>query len=215
MDKAVQKVLFAAAGIPVVAVRGRARARVGGGSRRPCEARAAHLGYPLFAKPAGARLLGRDRARSHEPPGSGAALETALRLRTQGRARAGGRRAPARSSVAVLGNDDPVASVAGEIVPRGHEFYDYEAKYLDEHGAELLIPADIAPETLEEIQRLAVAAFRAIDGAGMARVDFFLTPDGRRVPERGEHDPGVHEHLDVPEAVGGIGVCATPSSSTG
>ena len=46
---------------------------------------------------------------------------------------------------AVLGNDDPVASVAGEIVPRGHEFYDYEAKYLDEHGAQLLIPADLDP----------------------------------------------------------------------
>jgi D-alanine-D-alanine ligase len=72
-----------------------------------------------------------------------------------------------------------VASVAGEIVPRGHAFYDFEAKYLDEQGAELVIPADIAPGTLEELQRLAVAAFRAIDGAGMARVDFFLMQDGR------------------------------------
>jgi D-alanine-D-alanine ligase len=81
--------------------------------------------------------------------------------------------------VSVLGNDDPVASVAGEIVPRDHAFYDYEAKYLDEHGAELLIPADLPAETLEEIQRLAVTAFRAIDGAGMARVDYFLAPDGR------------------------------------
>jgi D-alanine-D-alanine ligase len=81
--------------------------------------------------------------------------------------------------VSVLGNDDPVASVAGEIVPRDHAFYDYEAKYLDEHGAELLIPADLPGETLEEIQRLAVTAFRAIDGAGMARVDFFLAQDGR------------------------------------
>ena len=81
--------------------------------------------------------------------------------------------------VSVLGNDDPVASVAGEIIPREHEFYDYEAKYLDERGAELLIPADLPAATLEEIQRLAVTAFRAIDGAGMARVDFFLAQDGR------------------------------------
>ena len=50
-------------------------------------------------------------------------------------------RAVARSECAVLGNDDPVASIAGEIVPKGHEFYDYEAKYLDDHGSELLIPA--------------------------------------------------------------------------
>jgi D-alanine-D-alanine ligase len=79
----------------------------------------------------------------------------------------------------VLGNDDPVASVAGEIVPRGHDFYDYEAKYLDAQGAELVVPADLAPEVLEQVRRLSVAAFRAIDGAGMARVDFFLTPGGR------------------------------------
>jgi len=72
-----------------------------------------------------------------------------------------------------------VASVAGEIVPRGHAFYDFDAKYLDEHGAELVIPAEISAGTLEELQRLAVAAFRAIDGAGMARVDFFLMQDGR------------------------------------
>jgi len=78
---------------------------------------------------------------------------------------------------AVLGNDDPVASVAGEIVPR-HEFYSYEAKYLDEKGAELLIPADVSPEVMEETQRLAIAAFLALDGAGMARVDFFLRPSG-------------------------------------
>jgi D-alanine-D-alanine ligase len=78
---------------------------------------------------------------------------------------------------AVLGNDDPVASVAGEIVPTGHEFYDYEAKYLDDHGAQLLIPADLKPDVMEQVQRMAVTAFRAIECAGMARVDFFLRGD--------------------------------------
>jgi len=92
--------------------------------------------------------------------------------------------------VSVLGNDDPVASVAGEIVPRAHAFYDFDAKYLDEHGAELVIPADISPETLEEVQRLAVAAFRAIDGAGMARVDFFLMQDGRLLVNEVNTIPG-------------------------
>jgi len=82
-----------------------------------------------------------------------------------------------------------VASVAGEIVPKGHEFYDYEAKYLDEHGAQLLIPVDLKPEVLEEIQRLSVAAFRAIRCAGMARVDFFLL---------GEDDLWVNEINTVP-----------------
>jgi D-alanine-D-alanine ligase len=73
---------------------------------------------------------------------------------------------------AVLGNDDPEASVPGEVVP-SREFYDYEAKYLDE-GSQTIIPADLPEPTRDEIRRLAVAAFRAIDGAGMARVDFLL-----------------------------------------
>jgi D-alanine-D-alanine ligase len=72
---------------------------------------------------------------------------------------------------AVLGNDDSQASVVGEIVP-AHEFYDYEAKYLEE-GSELRIPAPVPEEVAAEVRRLALEAFRAIDCAGMARVDFF------------------------------------------
>jgi len=176
MDKAVQKVLFAAAGIPVVdheVVHERAWEEDPAG----VQARAEHLGFPLFAKPAGlgssvgiTKVLG--------PQGLRPALELALRY---------GRKALLERAVeaareiecAVLGNDDPVASVAGEIVPRGHDFYDYEAKYLDERGAELVVPAALPAETLEEVQRLAIAAFRAIDCSGMARVDLFLTAQGR------------------------------------
>ena len=62
---------------------------------------------------------------------------------------------------------------------RGHAFYDDEANSFEERGAELIVPAELEPEVLEEVQRLAVAAFRAIDCAGMARVDFFVMPDGR------------------------------------
>jgi D-alanine-D-alanine ligase len=175
MDKAVQKVLFAAAGIPVVAHEV-VHEREWQEDPEAVEARAEHLGYPLFAKPAAlgssvgiTKVLGAAGLRG--------ALEEALRY---------GRKAVLELSVeggrelevAVLGNDEPVASVAGEIVPRGHAFYDYAAKYLDDHGAELIVPAEIPAETLEETRRLAVAAFRAIDGAGMARVDFFLTPEG-------------------------------------
>ena len=76
---------------------------------------------------------------------------------------------------AVLGNDDPEASVPGEIVP-SKEFYDYEAKYLDE-GSKTLIPAPITSAQAEEVRRMSIAAFKAIDGAGMARVDFLLAGD--------------------------------------
>ena len=176
MDKAVQKVLFAAEGIPTVAY-DVVHERDWEEDPEGVEARAAHLGYPLFAKPA---ALGSSIGilRVEDPSRLRGALETALRFGRKAvleRAATGAR----ELEVSVLGNDDPVASVAGEIVPRGHAFYDFEAKYLDEHGAELVIPAEIPPGVLEELQRLAVASFRAIEGAGMARVDFFLMPDGR------------------------------------
>jgi D-alanine-D-alanine ligase len=176
MDKAVQKVLFAATGIPGVPYEV-VPERDWEEDPEVVEARAAHLGYPLFAKPAAlGSSIGIERV--EEASRLRGALEQCFRFGRKAvleRAATGAR----ELEVSVLGNDDPVASIAGEIVPRGHEFYDFEAKYLDEHGAELVIPAEIAPETLEEIQRLAVAAFRAIDGAGMARVDFFLMRDGR------------------------------------
>ena len=74
---------------------------------------------------------------------------------------------------AVLGNDDPQASVPGEVIP-SREFYDYAAKYLDEDGSKILIPAPLSAEQTAAIQQLAVRAFRAVDGAGMSRVDFLL-----------------------------------------
>lgn len=175
MDKVVQKVLFREAGLrvtPHVAVRERDWEEDPEG----VEARAADLGYPVFTKPA---TLGSSVGvrKVHGPDGLRPGLEEAFRYARKAlveRSVEGAR----ELEVAVLGNDDPVASIAGEIRPRGHEFYDYEAKYLDEYGAELLVPADVPPGVMEEAQRVAVAAFRAIDAAGMARVDlFFLEPD--------------------------------------
>ncbi|MBI4011339.1 MAG: D-alanine--D-alanine ligase A, partial [Candidatus Rokubacteria bacterium] len=78
--------------------------------------------------------------------------------------------------VSVLGNDHPEASVPGEILP-GKEWYDYEAKYT-EGIATLVIPAPLGPELAAEFRRLALAAFRAVDAAGLARVDFFLEGPG-------------------------------------
>ena len=73
----------------------------------------------------------------------------------------------------VLGNDDPIASVPGEIITR-HEFYSYEAKYLDENGAVLEVPAKLPAPVVETIQRIAIKTFKALCCEGMARVDFFL-----------------------------------------
>jgi D-alanine-D-alanine ligase len=175
MDKGVQKVLFAAAGIPVVD-HDVVLEREWEEDAEGVEARAEHLGYPLFSKPA---TLGSSVGvvRVETPDGLRPALEEAFRY---------GRKAVIEKAVegarevevAVLGNDDPVASVAGEIVPRGHEFYDYEAKYLDDHGAELLIPAPLDDDLHAEVRRLAVAAFRAAECSGMARVDFFVRASG-------------------------------------
>jgi D-alanine-D-alanine ligase len=81
--------------------------------------------------------------------------------------------------VGVLGNDAPEASVAGEIIP-SREFYDYEAKYLDE-GSVPIIPADLDDATSAQVRALAVEAFKAVDGAGLARVDFLLARESGRL----------------------------------
>jgi D-alanine-D-alanine ligase len=75
---------------------------------------------------------------------------------------------------AILGNEDPQVSICGEIIPR-HDFYSYEAKYIDENGAVLSIPAEIPDSVSKEIRRLAINVFEITCCEGMARVDFFLT----------------------------------------
>ena len=171
MEKDVQKRLFLQAGLPVGPFE-TVHEREWGDDPESVEAAAEALGYPLFTKPTN---LGSSVGVSkvHDPGELAAGLAEAFRYARFAiveRAAEGAR----EIECAVLGNDEPVASVAGEIVPDGHDFYDYEAKYLDEHGARLLIPADLKPEVLEDVQRLAVTAFRTIRCAGMARVDFFL-----------------------------------------
>ncbi|MDY0406986.1 D-alanine--D-alanine ligase [Virgibacillus sp. 179-BFC.A HS] len=79
---------------------------------------------------------------------------------------------------AVLGNENPKASLPGEILPQT-EFYSYESKYIDEKGAELAIPADLPEDTTKQIQQVAIAAFETLQCEGLARVDFFLTEDGK------------------------------------
>jgi D-alanine-D-alanine ligase len=174
MDKAVQKVLFRDAGLPVVP---HVVVREPEWEEDPegIVARIAALRFPVFTKPA---ILGSSVGitKVHAVEEVARGMAEAFRFARKAvaeRAIEGAR----EIECAVLGNDDPVASVAGEVAPRGHEFYDYEAKYLDEHGAELLIPAPLEPSVQAEIQRMAVTAFRAAECAGMARVDFFLRGD--------------------------------------
>jgi len=78
---------------------------------------------------------------------------------------------------AVLGNEEPAASIPGEITPT-HDFYSYDAKYLDENGAKLKIPADIDVETTKRVQELAIKVFQALCCEGLSRVDLFLKPNG-------------------------------------
>ncbi|MFN2543849.1 MAG: D-alanine--D-alanine ligase family protein [Actinomycetota bacterium] len=169
MDKAVQKVLFEAAGLPVIEHEV-VHEREWEEDAEAVEARAHDLGYPLFAKPATlGSSVGITKVR--DAAGLRPAVEEALKYSRSAlleRSAEGAR----EIECAVLGNDDPVASLPGEILPSA-EFYDYRSKYLDD-STRFGVPADLPPEATAEVQRMAVAAFRAIDCAGMARVDFFL-----------------------------------------
>ena len=89
----------------------------------------------------------------------------------------------------VLGNDDPIASVPGEVIAQ-HDFYSYEAKYIDENGAALVIPAEVSEETTRTIQDLAVRVFTTLGCEGLARVDFFLRPDGEVIVNEINTMPG-------------------------
>ena len=175
MDKAVMKALFAAAGLPIVkheTVLRRAWRKDRGEILAELTAR---LDYPLFVKPANlGSSLGISRAADEASLAAGideAAAYDRKIIVEEGVS-------PCREiECAVLGNDEPEASVPGEIVPAG-DFYDYEAKYLDDRSR-AIVPADLAPREAERISGYAVAAFRAIDCAGMARVDFLLDDAGR------------------------------------
>jgi len=169
MDKVLMKRLFAAFGLPQVPYRDFTRSRwikdPDGIARSLLEG----LGLPLFVKPAnlGSSVGIRKVKRPEDLP---TAVEEALRYDRKVVVEA---YVPAREiEVAVLGNEDPEASVPGEVVPH-NEFYDYEAKYTP-GKTDLLIPAPLDETLRERFRFLALKAFRALDARGFARVDFFL-----------------------------------------
>jgi D-alanine-D-alanine ligase len=170
MDKAIMKVVFAAAGLPVCPYRvvlrhdwERDREGIAGDLESA-------LAFPMFVKPANlGSSVGISKARSRDE------LRTAMDLAGEfDRKIVIEAAVPSAREIecAVLGNDAPEASVPGEVIP-SREFYDYEAKYIDD-GSRIVIPADLDASMTAEVQRLSIAAFKAIDCAGMARVDFLL-----------------------------------------
>jgi D-alanine-D-alanine ligase len=173
MDKAAMKLVFAARGLPicdyeVVLKRDWQRDR-----RGILTTVVSRLGFPVFVKPANlGSSVGISKAKHAAELGT--AIDFAAEFDRKVVVEAAVPQAR-EIECAVLGNDAPDASVPGEVVP-SREFYDYEAKYIDE-GSKLLIPAPLTGTQTEEVRALAVAAFKAIDGAGMARVDFLLAGD--------------------------------------
>ena len=174
MDKDVMKRLLRDAGIPVanfIAIRRHEYRRDPLAVLR----RAESLGFPLFVKPAnlGSSVgVTRVLSRAQLP----AALQTAFDydLKVIVEESITGR----EIECAVLGNDVPAASIPGEIVvTRADGFYSYDAKYLDEQGARLQVPAALDAHLTREVQRLSLATFQALECSGLARVDFFLRPD--------------------------------------
>ena len=169
MDKAMAKTVLADAGLPQVPWRLVQRSEW---ERDPETVTAwveDALGFPCFVKPANmGSSVGVAKAHSLADFPAAMAMATAYDRRIIVE-----RGVDARElEMSVLGNDEPMASVAGEVVA-GNEFYDYNAKYVDD-TSQIVIPADIDGETMISMQRLAIDAFRALDLAGLARVDFFL-----------------------------------------
>ena len=169
MDKEVAKRLLVHAGLPVGAWRGVPVHELARDPRGVAMRLVDELGLPVFVKPANS--------------GSSVGIQKVVEAKALGRALAEASRydtkllveaaVDAREiEVAVLGNDAPEASVPGEIRPR-RDWYDYEAKYVDE-STELLVPAPLSEEEVERVRSLALRAFRALEGAGLGRVDFLM-----------------------------------------
>ena len=173
MDKSLMKEVFTAAGLPIVeyvTLKRKEWEREPVGVLNRIEER---VGYPCFTKPASlGSSVGVSKCHSRKELSAGLDLAADYDRKVVAE-----KAVPSAREIecSVLGNDEPIASVLGEIVPC-NEFYDYAAKYLDE-GSELIIPAELPEGTSEGIRALAILAYLAVDCAGMARVDFLVNGD--------------------------------------
>jgi len=181
MDKDVMKSLFRATGLPIVKHVTFLRSEWESAPKKVRKLVESKLKYPVFVKPANlGSSVGITKAHGgKELPGC---IEEAAKFdrKIVIEEGVGGQKQKAREiECSVLGNDNPEASVPGEIIP-GKEFYDYTAKYLDE-GSKLVIPAKLTKAETKKIRELAIAAFRAVDCSGLARVDFLMDPKSRKI----------------------------------
>ncbi|MGH9716226.1 MAG: D-alanine--D-alanine ligase family protein [Candidatus Acidiferrales bacterium] len=169
LDKDVQKRLFEQAGLPVASFLAVNRWEWEKQQNKVLQAIKKKFRLPVFVKPAtGGSSVGMTRVKTAQelPAAMDLAGEFALKILVE-------RAVNAREiEVSVLGNEEVRASIPGEVVPH-REYYDYKAKYL-EQGTQLMIPAQLTKRQVSTVQDYAVRAFRAIDGTGMARCDFFL-----------------------------------------
>lgn len=177
MDKDVMKRLFKSAGLPIVK---HVTVLRGAWEKDPIKVRKLiekDLKYPVFVKPAN---LGSSVGISkvHDRGELDGAMYEAAKFDRKiviEQGVGGGKQGKAREiECSVLGNDEPIASIPGEIVP-ATEFYDYNAKYVDE-GSKLIIPAKLSKKKQKEVQEMAIGAFKAVDCSGLGRVDFLLDP---------------------------------------
>jgi D-alanine-D-alanine ligase len=185
MDKDVMKRLFAAAGLPIVEHVTLLRSAWQKSPRKAIAEIEATLRYPLFVKPANlGSSVGISKVHDRSELAPAIVLAASYDRKIIIEQGVGGKATKTRPGerareleVAVLGNDDPRASVVGEIVP-AKEFYDYEAKY-ESDGSIPIIPARLSKAQAKEIREMAIAAFHACDCSGLARVDFLLEPESR------------------------------------
>jgi D-alanine-D-alanine ligase len=170
MDKALMKTVFEARGLPICPWRALTNRDWERDADRYLRELERALKYPMFVKPANlGSSVGISKAKDAASLGEAIALAGSFDRKIVIEAAVPDAR---ELECAVLGNDDPEASVPGEIVP-SREFYDYESKYLDE-GSRTIIPAELPKRLADQVRACSIDAFRAIDGAGMARVDFLL-----------------------------------------
>src|ERR1700692_632955 len=181
MDKDIMKSLFRAAGLPIVRHVTVLRSEWESAPKKVQKLVESKLKYPVFVKPANlGSSVGISKAHDREELGPAIAEAAKFDRKIVIEEGVGGKNRKAREiECSVLGNDDPKASVAGEIVPC-KEFYDYNAKYLDE-GSELIIPAKLTKTETKRVQELAVRSFKAVDCSGLARVDFLMDPQTRKI----------------------------------
>jgi D-alanine-D-alanine ligase len=170
MDKDVMKRLLRDAGLPIGRFVAITRGTI---DQHSYENLAADMGTILFVKPANlGSSVGISKVRNKSEFKAAVELALSYDLKVVVEEEIRGR----EIECAILGNEDPMASIPGEIIPHA-DFYSYEAKYIDDHGAGLEIPAKLPVHVVKRVQEIAVQTFRVLECLGMARVDVFLTPD--------------------------------------